>query len=374
MTDEQAIRDSLRRRQNSINFSDLKDVAINAVRLHTILGPTTEYTGEFVNKLVTHHPEVFNQLTKQGDLYFHEAIINHHMSLRWVDQGMSVFDITASLLASLLLTDCDNVELDEVRFPFPTFAIRLPSKFWSMLDDLTGFQTDVNVLWVHHLKALDRDDLPQGVNFVDENIVKGEDFESYVKDRLLIRAVGRTGIAVWEVRDVPCQSESVASWVDTDHGIVESLTQHKIAETELHMQKAIRRLLVNLCLYIVERGKGTKLGGKRDTKKKRKRKKAKPKKQQKEEPRPNVWLLGQEVKLNKNLIQAARDWSEQDKQQQGARWKVKKRFIVQGHWRNQAYGPGRSLRKRIRIEPFWKGPEEGTKMSHLYKIEDGKDK
>lgn len=34
------------------------------------------------------------------------------------------------------------------------------------------------------------------------------------------------------------------------------------------------------------------------------------------------------------------------------------RWMVRGHWRWQAYGPGRSERKRIWINPFVKGPED----------------
>jgi hypothetical protein len=34
------------------------------------------------------------------------------------------------------------------------------------------------------------------------------------------------------------------------------------------------------------------------------------------------------------------------------------RYWVSGHERNQAYGPGRSLRKKIDIDPFLKGPED----------------
>lgn len=33
-------------------------------------------------------------------------------------------------------------------------------------------------------------------------------------------------------------------------------------------------------------------------------------------------------------------------------------FLVRGHWRRQAHGEGRLLRRRQWIEPFWKGPEE----------------
>jgi len=35
------------------------------------------------------------------------------------------------------------------------------------------------------------------------------------------------------------------------------------------------------------------------------------------------------------------------------------RTRVSGHWRNQPYGPQRSLRRRQWIEPFWRGPEDG---------------
>ena len=36
-----------------------------------------------------------------------------------------------------------------------------------------------------------------------------------------------------------------------------------------------------------------------------------------------------------------------------------KRFIVKTHWRHQAYGPGRTLRKWILVPKHWRGPEDG---------------
>ena len=38
-------------------------------------------------------------------------------------------------------------------------------------------------------------------------------------------------------------------------------------------------------------------------------------------------------------------------------WKLSYRFIVQGHYRNQACGLNHQDRKLIFIEPFWKGPD-----------------
>lgn len=34
------------------------------------------------------------------------------------------------------------------------------------------------------------------------------------------------------------------------------------------------------------------------------------------------------------------------------------RFLVRGHWRNQAHGPARALRKLMWIQPHWRGPED----------------
>lgn len=45
-------------------------------------------------------------------------------------------------------------------------------------------------------------------------------------------------------------------------------------------------------------------------------------------------------------------------------------FLVRGHWRNQAHGPGRALRKQIRIEAFWKGPEESRVLLRNYKTKE----
>jgi hypothetical protein len=47
---------------------------------------------------------------------------------------------------------------------------------------------------------------------------------------------------------------------------------------------------------------------------------------------------------------------------------IDKRFIVRGHWRQQAYGEDRSLRKQIWIYPFYKGPEFGEVLNKPYLV------
>jgi hypothetical protein len=45
------------------------------------------------------------------------------------------------------------------------------------------------------------------------------------------------------------------------------------------------------------------------------------------------------------------------------------RFLVRGHWRNQAHGEGRSLRTFKWIEPFWKGPEMAEIVNKPYRVD-----
>lgn len=45
-------------------------------------------------------------------------------------------------------------------------------------------------------------------------------------------------------------------------------------------------------------------------------------------------------------------------------------FLVRGHWRNQAHGEGRALRRRQWIEPFWKGPEEARALLRGHAVKD----
>lgn len=51
----------------------------------------------------------------------------------------------------------------------------------------------------------------------------------------------------------------------------------------------------------------------------------------------------------------------------------KVQFFVRGHWRNQAHGPRMSLRKQMRIEGYWKGPEHGAIKLGNYKVRDEED-
>jgi len=50
--------------------------------------------------------------------------------------------------------------------------------------------------------------------------------------------------------------------------------------------------------------------------------------------------------------------------------KLTVQFLVRGHWKNQVHGEHRALRKRIWIQPFWKGGEETRILLRNYVIRD----
>lgn len=48
--------------------------------------------------------------------------------------------------------------------------------------------------------------------------------------------------------------------------------------------------------------------------------------------------------------------------------KLDHRVKVRGHWKNQAHGPEMSLRRRILIEPYWKGPDAAEVLNRPYSV------
>ena len=44
------------------------------------------------------------------------------------------------------------------------------------------------------------------------------------------------------------------------------------------------------------------------------------------------------------------------------------RLLVRGHWKNQAHGPGMTLRKLIHVEPYWRGPEMAELVDRPYLV------
>lgn len=83
--------------------------------------------------------------------------------------------------------------------------------------------------------------------------------------------------------------------------------------------------------------------------------------QYQEAKRRYVYLVGKSVRADAAYgVKAA---SEEGR-------KILKRFRVRGHFRNQPYGPERSLVKRRWIAPFWKGPDLAELINSGYVVKE----
>lgn len=262
----------------------------------------------------------------------------------WQDHGLNTFDLTHSMTAALLLTDPSDVQPSEVKLPFEVFVIRFPQGFFT-LEDSRGRKQDAMMAIVHRLKV---------------------ESGAY---RLFIRLCGRADMndlttltSAWEFLADTSEFDSMGEWIGREVPIsqqsVASENQVKIDKPAL---RALRRLVANLCLYVAAKGLGSKPSAKKSKKNKRKAKARKGSR-----VAPEYWIVGQEVKLDSRLIESAKHWSESQARDASTKeWRVSSQFTVRGHWRNQPHGPGRSLRRRQWIHPYWKG-EGAAKIGHLY--------
>lgn len=67
---------------------------------------------------------------------------------------------------------------------------------------------------------------------------------------------------------------------------------------------------------------------------------------------PSSWTFRLSRNVNVNCVDAIRGWAN------GTGSQLTLQSLVRGHWKMQPFGPGRSERKAIHVEPYWRGPED----------------
>ena len=250
----------------------------------------------------------------------------------WAKSGYPVFRPTVDLLLGLSLIDCQDIPCDEIRLPFDSFIIELPESVGTFSSD--GGQRPAALILAN--------------NCTWEVLEKG--LVSYINITCLA-SEGRSYSSCACVNAHQTIGEAIQENIDV------SPLRDPITTTT--MQRAWN-LLSNLCLYIAMHGLGTK---------QRRYTKGQKSLGSKQGGRPviEVWRVGKEIKLSPQMRAAALAlFSTRTK---NAGWQLAKRFTVRGHWRQQAHGPSRSLRRRVWIKPHWKGPESAERLTHLYMTE-----
>jgi hypothetical protein len=260
-------------------------------------------------------------------------VVLEYQYARWVKAGLSTVRLTEGLAAALALTSPDDMPFDSWRWPFNCFLIHIPYDFW-FINGPWG-KDPVAMILVNKTTSGNGTPMGQQIMF------------------------GRGGANAFS--QVPLYGvETIGEWLEQTAEINRDKTSisdtFELDENDQQNMNEGWKLIVNTCLYMTEH-RGERVVA-HTTKSVRRR----AEKRGGSLPRgPEVWVLGKEVKLDRDVIVAAKSHGIG-----GPAWRVKAQFVVRGHWRDQAYGPGYSLRRPKFIAPHWKGPKEGERFAHLY--------
>lgn len=240
--------------------------------------------------------------------------------LAWARDGYNVFDLSPDFVAAMLLTDPSEIDLPSLRLPFRGMLFMIPDRF-AIGAEGTSY-TKIHVC-----------DLDDCRDFVVGEARGGE---------------RRPAIAIYAT-DGPRILSTIAPRAELSWAALEELPDDVSLDVDREARKTIQRVVFGALAYatavdraITERFPGT------------------PKKRR-DQPSIAHWTIGRTIKIDPELVRVARS---------GAReiaFRIKSRFVVRGHYRNQAHGPSRSLRTMKWIAPFFKGPEEGARLVHTYK-------
>lgn len=263
-----------------------------------------------------------------------------HAIARWAYVGMPVFQLTHGAAAAFALTDPSSVLLTDFRTPFPTFLISLPVPF---LKNLGG--DDIHAICWH-----EHDDRPLN--------------ETTTRPGIFVRGFGgppdHPPLFAYILDPGTSPNPTLAQWLNAE---ATPMRDDEILDSDgTKFCRVITQMLMSFALYVTTHGRGQALsrrartmssGGSVSSALVRE---------------PSIWLTGREIKVDRELREAAMAFG--DAERDPTQWKLRARFTVRGHWRNQACGPGHVERRMRWIAPYWKGPSDGIGIQHLYKTDE----
>lgn len=242
---------------------------------------------------------------------------------KWVNAGSNQFQVTNDLAAALVLTDVPEATTSEMKLPYETLAFSIPTGTipFAVPDEDIKYTEWADTLWIERV-----------------------DDDKYL---WIIR---------WRELEIHQLFDAVKDeWFRTEE-------ERELATDDETSFSAAHKLVRNFALWLHAEGTPELKRARVEVPKK-----LAEKRERSGEQWPRQWLFGKEVKISPELRRAAMESVLGRSRHSVEGWKVRARFTVRGHWRNQAHGIGRSQRTRKWIAPFWKGPAEKEAWAHIYK-------
>ena len=274
-----------------------------------------------------------------------EQIFAAHLAGRWAEHGFNVFDLSPDLAAAFLLTEPPPIDPErELALPFPAFYIRLPPETVPVFS--RGQQMWAEGIWCNRFAA------------VHNQFGPGTPFFRWT--------VERRALSVWKDR-IPTDLEA------TSHDVYNRVWEGDppaVPEDDITTDRALR-IIRNLVSWLDATGG---LSAHPRPQPPRLKKKASKERQRAVDDGiwPRTWIFGQDVKLRPELRRMAKEFALVQSPHKIEGWEVRVQHVVRGHWKMQAHGEARALRKRLWIEPYWRGPEGAAAWAHLYTAEPGR--
>lgn len=245
------------------------------------------------------------------------SLCDHYVALgRWASYNFPSVRLTPVQACALALSDMTEEQIEEAHPPWPSFRLLFGDAFVTDADQVTDA--------ILSLKSL-----PSGEG---------------AKWHLAVRL--SSGATLWNF--------SAPSKLLFNGGVpdVEGLLVPNKAEKRV--MQMVGRLCLNLCEV---------LGGSFGALRPAKERKVKGGKRRPVTGQGRSYELALPVKVD--MRAHMRDYTSTDEKRI-----YKVRWVVRGHWRQQVCGTGRAERRRRWIEPYWKGPEKGTRIVREHQVAD----
>ena len=295
-----------------------------------------------------------NRLVALGALVANVAYVNYNV---W-DNGSQTFVVSRELASKLMLTDVGHVKMKDLRLPFPAFVLQVPPIFGMLLNDATGAH-DVDSVMVVAGTSGDLGGKPKiellfsGMENENSSDL-GDDAVAYANlwcddpEKTLHDVIHKEGSCLVE-------TEGFARFAGTSR------------------KDSFRNLLMWACamiLYITDfpadaiKKVDPDIEG---LKKKIPTLKGKSKKNAKRKLRAlqsanAPYHVGTTVKIDPRLEKAAAQAG------RGKRSSPSVATYVRGHRKMQAYGPQRTERKPIWVDPYWRNLENEQTSTKTYDV------
>lgn len=275
-----------------------------------------------------------------------------HFQARWASFGFPIFEPTEDLSLSLMATSCAGIGDEVIELPFETFLIVLPAPYaLRMYDDLSNTEVGVQAVAVHRVTYA-KQSFPE-IHTVPDLRGRLEAASRLLNDPTIQNEM------VW-IWCFPANESSVSlhsrqAWPLTFNVAEEEQDGANFVGTDGSALHHALRLVANLSLYL----KNVKTDSKPRVERKSIRDAVQP------VVAVSKWYVGNTIKLGVEAKRAIRD------RLRGMPVSSPSvRFMVRGHWRNQAHGPEHGQRRLQWIEPFWKGPrDESGVLTRMYQGE-----